>query len=123
MPLILGIGVLTDDLSVQKDLVEAARQNNIKSLDTARHYVCVPYFPFDSIADSYIQDGGRSEQFIGDNRLSSEFQIITKASMGLVPGGSTKEGILQQWEESSKALKIDRVRHLLFKLLNLMTTA
>lgn len=41
MPLILGIGVLTDDLSVQKDLVEAARQNNIKSIDTARHYVYV----------------------------------------------------------------------------------
>lgn len=121
MPLILGIGVLSDDLSVQKDLVEAARQNNIKSLDTARHYVCVSYFPFDTTADSYVQGGGRSEQFIGDNGLSSEFQIITKAPMGLVPGGSTKEGVMQQWEESAKALKIDRVRQFPFKLLNLLT--
>jgi hypothetical protein len=40
MPLILGIGVLADDLSVQREIVEAARQNKIKSLDTARHYVC-----------------------------------------------------------------------------------
>lgn len=45
MPLILGVGVLSDDLSVQKDIVEAARQNNIKSLDTARHYVCVSLLP------------------------------------------------------------------------------
>jgi aryl-alcohol dehydrogenase-like predicted oxidoreductase len=43
--------------------------------------------------------------------------------MGLVPGGSTGEGILQQWEESAKALKIDRVRQFLFKLLHLLTTA
>lgn len=123
MPLILGIGALSDDLSVRKDLVEAARQNNIKSLDTARHYVCVPYFPVDSTAHSLLQSGGKSEKFIGDNGLSSEFQIITKASMGLVPGGSTKGGIMQQCEESAKALKIDRVRQLLSKLLNLLTTA
>ena len=45
IPLILGIGALSDDLSVQKDIVEAARQNNIKSLDTARHYVCVSLLP------------------------------------------------------------------------------
>ena len=42
--------------------------------------------------------------------------------MGLVAGGATKEGILQQREESAKALKIDRVHQLLFKLLNLLTT-
>jgi aflatoxin B1 aldehyde reductase len=55
------------------------------------------------------QSGGRSEKFIGDNGLSSEFQIITKAPMGLAHNGSTKEGILKQWEESEEALKTDRV--------------
>jgi hypothetical protein len=63
-----------------------------------------PLLPFDPTADQYVQGGGRSEKFIGDNGLSSEFQIITKAPMGLLPGGSTKEAILQQWEESAKAL-------------------
>jgi aflatoxin B1 aldehyde reductase len=69
-----------------------------------------PCFPLDTSADSYVQSGGRSEKFIGDNDLASEFRIITKAPMCLVPGGSTKEGILQQWEESAEALKIERVR-------------
>ncbi|KAE9371325.1 Aldo/keto reductase, partial [Stipitochalara longipes BDJ] len=92
MPLILGLGVLSEDLHVQNDIVEAARVSNIKCLDTARHY-----------------NSGRSEKFIGDNGLSSEFQIITKAPMGLTPGGSTKEGILKQWEQSAKALKTGKV--------------
>lgn len=42
VPLMLGIGVMSDDPSdvrIQKDIVEVARQHNIKSLDTARHYV------------------------------------------------------------------------------------
>jgi len=41
MRLILGIGVLAEDLSVQKEMIEVARLNNIKCLDTARHYVCI----------------------------------------------------------------------------------
>lgn len=41
MPLILGIGILSDDLSTQKEIVEVARLNNIKCLDTARHYVSI----------------------------------------------------------------------------------
>jgi aflatoxin B1 aldehyde reductase len=41
MSLVLGIGVLSDDLSVQREIVEAARQNNIKYLDTARNYVFI----------------------------------------------------------------------------------
>jgi hypothetical protein len=42
VPLMLGIGVMSDDPSdvrIQKDIVDAARRHNIKSLDTARHYV------------------------------------------------------------------------------------
>jgi aryl-alcohol dehydrogenase-like predicted oxidoreductase len=48
MPLALGIGVMSDDpsdVSVQEEIVEEARQHNIKYLDTARHYVsgtCIP---------------------------------------------------------------------------------
>jgi aryl-alcohol dehydrogenase-like predicted oxidoreductase len=47
VPLILGIGVLSDDPSdvrVQKEIVEAACQHNIKYLDTARHYVFTSIF-------------------------------------------------------------------------------
>jgi aflatoxin B1 aldehyde reductase len=38
--------------------------------------------------------------------------------MGLTPGGSTKEGIVEQWEESAKALRTDRVRSSQVNLLN-----
>jgi hypothetical protein len=43
VPLILKIRVLSDDPSdvrVQREIVEAAREHNIKSLDTARQYAC-----------------------------------------------------------------------------------
>jgi hypothetical protein len=42
MPLILGIGVLSEDLSIQSEMIAVARLNNIKCLDTARHYVRIP---------------------------------------------------------------------------------
>jgi hypothetical protein len=42
MPLILGIGVLSEDLSIQREMIAVARLNNIKCLDTARHYVRIP---------------------------------------------------------------------------------
>ena len=46
MPLILGVGVLSEDpsdLRVQHEIVEAARNHRIQSLDTARHYVCTSF--------------------------------------------------------------------------------
>jgi hypothetical protein len=58
MPLILGIGVLSEDLSIQMGMIEVARLNDIKCLDTARHYVCVPLASLRSL----VIDSGRTEE-------------------------------------------------------------
>jgi hypothetical protein len=52
---------------------------------------------------------GQSEAFLGQEGLSSEFKIITKAPSCLSPGGSTKEGVMQQWTESQASLKTEKV--------------
>ena len=52
---------------------------------------------------------GQSEAFLGQEGLSSEFKIITKAPSCLSPGGSTKEGVVEQWTESQAALKTGHV--------------
>jgi hypothetical protein len=38
-----------------------------------------------------------------------KFEIITKASGGIVPGGLTKDGIIKGWNESEAALKVHHV--------------
>jgi len=62
-----------------------------------------------------LKNHGKSEESLGTAGLSSEFRIITKASMVLTPGGATKEGILKDWDLSAAALKIDHVRFLSFR--------
>lgn len=57
----------------------------------------------------YQQARGESEAFLGNEGLSSELQIMTKAPSCLVPGGSTKDGIIKHWKESEVALKTKRV--------------
>ncbi|KAE8450365.1 hypothetical protein EG329_006439 [Mollisiaceae sp. DMI_Dod_QoI] len=61
--------------------------------------------------EELLASHGESEKFLGNHGLASsgEFNIITKAPMCLVANGATKEGILQQWEKSSKALKTNKV--------------
>lgn len=58
---------------------------------------------------SVLQSHGQSEAFLGDEGISSEFEIITKASGGVVPGGLSKEGVFKGWAESQAALKVERV--------------
>ncbi|PVH87460.1 Aldo/keto reductase [Cadophora sp. DSE1049] len=97
--LILGLGLVSKDPSNverHRELVAAARELNIKVLDTSRVY-----------------GGGLSEEFIGNEGLSSEFDIITKARMGLIPGGASKEGVLKSWKESEEALKANKVKYYL----------
>ncbi|TVY51230.1 Oxidoreductase sirO [Lachnellula cervina] len=92
--LVLGAGNFSNDASRikdQREMVEVARKNNIKTIDTARHY-----------------SHGQSEAFLGDEGISSEFEIITKASGGVVPGGLSKEGVFKGWAESQAALKVER---------------
>ncbi|KAH7354921.1 NADP-dependent oxidoreductase domain-containing protein [Rhexocercosporidium sp. MPI-PUGE-AT-0058] len=62
---------------------------------------------------SRVYGGGASEEFIGNEGLSSEFDIITKARMGLVPGGASKEGIFKSWRDSEDALKVKKVKYYL----------
>ncbi|KAF4636675.1 hypothetical protein G7Y89_g1415 [Cudoniella acicularis] len=93
--LILGAGNFNNDpakVIKQREILEVARKHNITVLDTSRHY-----------------EHGESETFLGNENLAAEFEIITKAEMGLVPGGSSKEGILKGWEESAAALKTEKV--------------
>ncbi|CZR63220.1 related to aldehyde reductase (GliO) [Phialocephala subalpina] len=93
--LVFGVGHWNNDpanLSEQQEMLAMCRKHGIDTFDVARHY-----------------SHGESEKFLGNEGLSSEFKIITKAPMGLFPNGSTKEGIIEHWEESSKALKTDKV--------------
>ncbi|KAF8861786.1 Aldo/keto reductase [Acephala macrosclerotiorum] len=93
--LVFGVGNWNNDpanLSKQREILAICRKHGIKTFDVARHY-----------------SRGESEKFLGNEGLSSEFEIITKTPMGLVPKGSTKEGIIEQWGESSRALKTDKV--------------
>ncbi|KAH7410978.1 NADP-dependent oxidoreductase domain-containing protein [Cadophora sp. MPI-SDFR-AT-0126] len=102
--LILGLGLVSKDPSNverHRELVAAAKELNIKVIDTSRVY-----------------GGGSSEEFIGKEGLSSEFDIVTKARMGLIPGGASKEGILQSWKESEEALKVKKVKYYLLHVPN-----
>ncbi|KAG4411064.1 hypothetical protein IFR04_015808, partial [Cadophora malorum] len=97
--LILGLGLVSKDLANverQREIVTTGRELNIKFLDTSRVY-----------------GGGASEEFIGNEGLASEFNIVTKARMGLIPGGASKKGILQSWKESEEALKAKKVKYYL----------
>ncbi|KAH6676835.1 NADP-dependent oxidoreductase domain-containing protein [Halenospora varia] len=96
VPLILGAGNFNssseEKIVKQREIIEVARKHGIKVLDTSRHY-----------------EQGLSEGFLGDEGLAStEFDIVTKASMQLGKG-SSKEGIISGWEESAAALKTDHV--------------
>jgi len=62
-----------------------------------------------------FKNHGKSEEYLGASGLSSEFEIITKASMVLTPGGATKEGILKDWGLSTAALNTDHVCLLSFR--------
>ncbi|TVY38375.1 Oxidoreductase [Lachnellula occidentalis] len=93
--LVLGAGNFSNDpsrIQDQREMIELARKNYIKTIDTARHY-----------------SHGQSETFLGNEGVSSEFEIITKASGGVVPGGLCKEGVMKGWAESQAALKVERV--------------
>ncbi|TVY92166.1 Oxidoreductase [Lachnellula willkommii] len=93
--LVLGAGNFSTDpsrIKDQREMVDLARKNNIKTFDTSRYY-----------------SHGQSETFLGNEGISSEFEIITKASGGKVPGGLSKEGVLKGWAESQAALKVERV--------------
>ena len=70
-------------------------------------------YNFESNPNGSFQGGGVSEEFIGNESLASEFDIVTKARMGLIPGGASKEGILQSWKESEEALKAKKVLYLI----------
>ena len=58
---------------------------------------------------SVPQAHGESETFLGNEGVLSEFEVITKASGGVVPGGLCKEGIIKGWHENQAALKVYRV--------------
>ncbi|KUJ06949.1 Aldo/keto reductase [Mollisia scopiformis] len=95
--LIFGVGYWNNEpssLQKQQELLSICRKYGIKAFDTARHY-----------------GHGESEKFLGNEGLASsgEFEIITKAAMGLTPEGATKEGIIKGWVESSEALKTEKV--------------
>ena len=112
LTLAFGCGLWSNEasrLSTQIELTEACRELNIKILDTSNTYVRSCILLFRSHTNGILQTNGESERHLGNAGLSSEFQVITKASMGLVPGGSTKEGILKGWQESQKSLKTDKV--------------
>ncbi|TVY33895.1 Oxidoreductase [Lachnellula subtilissima] len=92
--LLLGAGNFSNDpsrIEDQREMIDLARKNYIKTVDTARHY-----------------SHGQSETFLGNEGVSSEFEIITKASGGVVPGGLCKEGVIKGWAESQAALNVER---------------
>lgn len=71
-------------ISVFKKTLLKQRVKTTSSLSIPHAIMYVsPCFPLDPTADSYVQNEGRSEKFIGDNGLASEFRIITKAPMCL----------------------------------------
>lgn len=110
-PIAFGYGApWTNDpskLETQLEVLDVAQEYGIKVLDTARNYVRSPTF---MVSHSNTRQGhGECEKFLGNQGLPSKFEIITKASMSLTPGGPTKDGILKDWKSSSDALKTEKV--------------
>ncbi|KAL9115263.1 MAG: hypothetical protein Q9227_001057 [Pyrenula ochraceoflavens] len=82
--------IIPEKANLQREVVSILRKHGVDELDTARTYRT-----------------GDSETFIGNEGLSTQFKVTTKAPGGLK--SSSKDSILEAASKSLNALKIDKV--------------
>ncbi|KAK7042067.1 aldehyde reductase [Favolaschia claudopus] len=83
----IGPGQYFSDEENIKKIYDLLEKGGCDTIDTARLY-------------------GRSEEFMGRTGAGGRFTIDSKTPGGIIPGGSTGEGILQHAKESVERLKV-----------------